>query len=446
MNYTVKLVERISETLRQKLKGFVLDEDFCSGKNELFFNFTNTEKYIGIRLSWVARSCFIFFQDEKFLKPVPHHLKFEQLDHLQIQSVRQHKNNRSFQLNFENGFVLVFKLYNGLSNVLLYQNDALITHFRTGISNDSNLELTGFDKEENFPKQDQKNELENAADLFDAFSQYNRKILSQFAFDELKKNLLQKNYAELKRLMQLIANSKKALQDMRDAIPFDEIGNIIMANIQFIKPQQIQVELFDFYRNKNILIKLKKELNAPKNAEYYYRKSKNRKNGEEQFQLRITEAEIKIVRLQSQIQKIEASETLKELKLYSPEKAELAKKKQELFKEFECDGFKILVGKSAANNDLLTMKHAHKNDLWLHAKGVSGSHVVVKHIPGKPFTKNVISHAASIAAFFSKSKGSAYVPVVYVERKFVRKPKGAEPGAVIIEKEEVILAEPEMSK
>ena len=116
-----------------------------------------------------------------------------------------------------------------------------------------------------------------------------------------------------------------------------------------------------------------------------------------------------------------------------------------MFKEFEFEGFKILVGKSAANNDLLTMKHAHKNDLWLHAKGVSGSHVVIKHKSGKSFSKLVIEHAASIAAQFSKSKGSAYVPVIYVERKFVRKPKGAEPGTVVVEKENTVLVKPGIS-
>ena len=446
MKYTIKLVERIAIELNKKLSGYLLDEVFSSGKNELFFNFRKSENHFGMKLQWSARSCFLFFNEEKFSKPVPHSTKFEQLIGLKISSIHSHNNNRSLQINFSNKFTLVFKLYNGLSNILLYQNADLLSHFRTSIENDLLLKLNGFDKELEYLKQDKKNELEDAVDLFDAFNQFNKKTLYQFAFDELKGNLIQQNNAELKRLKQLISKSTIALQSMREAIPFDEIGNIMMANLNTIKPKETGVELFDFYRNKNIIIKLKKELNAAQNAEYYYRKSKKQKTEVEQLQNRILEAETRINELQLQLQNIESVTSQKELKVYSKHKTEATNKKQELFKEFECDGFKILVGKNAANNDLLTMKHSHKNDLWLHAKGVGGSHVVVKHISGKPFTKTVIDYAASVAAYYSKSKGSAFVPVVYVERKFVRKPKGAEPGAVIVEKEEVILAKPKIEK
>jgi len=99
-------------------------------------------------------------------------------------------------------------------------------------------------------------------------------------------------------------------------------------------------------------------------------------------------------------------------------------------------------GKSAGNNDKLTFGFAHKEDMWLHARDVSGSHVIIKHKQKGIFPKPVIEKAARIAAFFSKSKGSILTPVIYTPRKFVRKPKGAAPGAVIAEKEEMILVEP----
>ncbi|MDX5346758.1 MAG: NFACT RNA binding domain-containing protein, partial [Hymenobacteraceae bacterium] len=114
-----------------------------------------------------------------------------------------------------------------------------------------------------------------------------------------------------------------------------------------------------------------------------------------------------------------------------------------LFKEFEHQGFKILVGKSAQNNDLLTQKHAHKEDLWLHAKDVSGSHVVVKHQAGKNFPEPVIEKAAQLAAFYSKRKNDSLCPVMYTPKKFVRKPKGAAAGAVFVEREKVILVSPQ---
>jgi predicted ribosome quality control (RQC) complex YloA/Tae2 family protein len=116
------------------------------------------------------------------------------------------------------------------------------------------------------------------------------------------------------------------------------------------------------------------------------------------------------------------------------------------FRQFECDGFLIWVGKSAANNDELTLRHSHKNDLWLHAKDVTGSHVLVKWKAGKEFPKKVIERAAQLAAYYSKLKGSGWVPVSYTLKKFVRKPKGSEPGQVLVDKEEVVMVEPKVSE
>ena len=444
MNYTIKLVESISEKLSAKLSGYILEEVFSSGKNELYFNFIKSEKYFGIKMVWQARSCFMFFNEEKFPKPVPHSIKFEQINGLPITSIHSHKNNRSFQLNLPNDFSLVFKLYNGLSNILLFQKEDLLSHFRTSIESDLLLKLTSFDKEEAFQKNAAESVFENSNDLFEEMNQLNKKELSEYAFSELKNKLIHQKKTDLKQLNQLIQKSTNALRQIHEAIPFDEIGNIIMANLENIKSKESEVELVDFYRNNLIKIKLKKELNAAQNAEYYYRKSKNQKEAIQQIKNRIHEAEIRVDEKQEQLQKIESVIAYNELKSFSKLKP-LENKKSELFKEFEFEGFKILVGKSAANNDLLTMKHAHKNDLWLHAKGVSGSHVVIKHISGKPFSKIVIEFAASIAAQFSKSKGSAYVPVIYVERKFVRKPKGAEPGTVVVEKENTVLVKPGIS-
>ncbi|HNL27765.1 MAG TPA: NFACT RNA binding domain-containing protein, partial [bacterium] len=94
-------------------------------------------------------------------------------------------------------------------------------------------------------------------------------------------------------------------------------------------------------------------------------------------------------------------------------------------------------------NDALTFRFAKKDDLWFHARGVAGSHVVLKRDgrsdnPGQ----RAIEAAAQIAAFFSKAKTSSLVPVAYTERKYLRKPKGAKPGMVVLEREEVLMVPP----
>jgi predicted ribosome quality control (RQC) complex YloA/Tae2 family protein len=124
------------------------------------------------------------------------------------------------------------------------------------------------------------------------------------------------------------------------------------------------------------------------------------------------------------------------------------KEKEQLppFRIFTVEGgFQVLAGKSSENNDRLTMSYAKPNDLWFHCHGSSGSHVVlrVNSASGKP-TKKAIHQAASIAAYYSKMKGARSVPVAVTERKFVRKPKGAPPGTVLLERENVVFVEPKL--
>ena len=108
-------------------------------------------------------------------------------------------------------------------------------------------------------------------------------------------------------------------------------------------------------------------------------------------------------------------------------------------------GFQVLAGKSSENNDLLTLKHAKPDDLWFHARGSSGSHVVLKmgSAKGEP-SKRAIQQAASIAAYYSKMKNASMIPVVMTEKKYVRKPKGVAAGTVVIEREKVLFVEAEL--
>ena len=106
-------------------------------------------------------------------------------------------------------------------------------------------------------------------------------------------------------------------------------------------------------------------------------------------------------------------------------------------------GFEVWAGKNSTNNDLLTLKHSKPNDLWFHARGSGGSHVVLKVGTGKGEPgKKAREQAAAIAAYYSKMKNAKVVPVAMTEKKYVRKPKGAPPGTVVLEREKVVFAEP----
>ena len=100
-------------------------------------------------------------------------------------------------------------------------------------------------------------------------------------------------------------------------------------------------------------------------------------------------------------------------------------------------GRKILVGKGAADNDTLTLRIARPHDLWAHAKDRTGAHVVVQLDKGQTCPAPDLVDAAHLAAHFSEAREEKVVDVQYVDRRYVRKPKGSPPGLVIVEREKV---------
>ena len=106
------------------------------------------------------------------------------------------------------------------------------------------------------------------------------------------------------------------------------------------------------------------------------------------------------------------------------------------------DGFEILVGRTANDNDHLTFKIAKPNDLWLHAADYGGSHVVVRNSTRKEIPPRTLIEAAQLAAHFSQAKKDPKADVHYTERKFVSKIKGAKPGLVRLQRFKNLTVEP----
>jgi predicted ribosome quality control (RQC) complex YloA/Tae2 family protein len=100
---------------------------------------------------------------------------------------------------------------------------------------------------------------------------------------------------------------------------------------------------------------------------------------------------------------------------------------------------RILVGRGAQDNDVLTTRIARPQDLWLHAKGCPGAHVVVPLDRGEACPPELLLDAAHLAAHFSEARGSSPVEVQHTPRRHVRKPKGAPPGAVHLGREKVLV-------
>ena len=234
---------------------------------------------------------------------------------------------------------------------------------------------------------------------------------------------------------------------MDKAIKDEEFGHILKANLHQIPERSETVELHDFYRDQPVTIRLKPDLTPQKNAESYYRKAKNEKIEIEHLMEALEVREGEMAEYDAQIEKVESLETLKELRKYLKTSGLDRMEKPDvsaatLFKRYEYQGFEIFVGKNAKNNDLLTQRYTRKEDLWLHARDVTGSHVIIRHQAGKRFPNPVIERAAQLAAYYSKRRNDSLCPVIVTPKKFVRKTRDLQEGQVIVEKEEVVMVEP----
>ncbi|MBT1687331.1 NFACT RNA binding domain-containing protein [Dawidia soli] len=228
-------------------------------------------------------------------------------------------------------------------------------------------------------------------------------------------------------------------------------ADLIMAHMHTLRPGQETVTLPDFYNDQHtVTIKLKRDLSPQKNAEAFYRKAKNQHIEIQRLQQSLETKEKEMAALRHEIATLEAATDLKSLRAEVGRNPIFSvKEKQPVplpYHEFIYHGFKIWVGKNAQSNDVLTLRYGYKEDLWLHAKDVPGSHVLIKHQANKPFPKDVIERAAELAAYNSKRKTETLCPVVVTPRKYVRKRKGDPAGAVVVEREEVILVEPRLER
>ena len=465
----VSLVPLIANELDDLLKGFSFAQAWSKDKQELSLIFKKGEEVLSLQFNTEARCGLFFFYEYPLERPGGVVPLFQNLENSIIQQVSYHPNNRSFQIDFGNNSLLVFKLYGPLSNVLLFENQQVSKLFRHGIENDWNQKLSdlqGQIESDKYPFQgvfyigsNQENPREplltfapssevwvQTEHLPEALNEFSARYLQYFSFENARQNLFSHYKQKVKREQGQVIGAQKFLDHVNSSVPPDEVGHILMANLHAIKKGETMVTLFDFYRNQNIEISLKKDLSPQDNAANYYQKAKNRKKEIALKEELLTKAKGRLEQYKEVFGKIQLATQMKEIKPWLKEE----KQKQEIplrekFRHFECLGYHIFVGKNAVNNDLLTLKFAHKEDVWLHAKGVSGSHVVIKHHPHQVIPLPVIQYAAAIAAHYSSAAGASYVPVIYTPKKYVRKPKGAHAGQVAVEREEIIMAEPSLT-
>jgi len=252
----------------------------------------------------------------------------------------------------------------------------------------------------------------------------------------------------------LVNQLQQADKSLERSEQYEKYGHLLMAHAhEEINEGTEELTIEDFYEDQQeMTIPLKEEKDIAENAEYYYEKAKDAKKSYENARKRLPKVKKDLKRVTELLDEIEDIEHLPDLNDWIKDhKTELKefgfgssdeKQATSPFRKFKEGKFEIWIGKNAKSNDQLT-SHAHKEDIWMHARGVGGSHVVIRMGNRKDYPpQQVILKAASYAAYYSKARGMKSAPVMYTKRKYVHKPKGAAPGAVVVKREQVQMVPP----
>ncbi len=257
------------------------------------------------------------------------------------------------------------------------------------------------------------------------------------------------------RISKRTANQKDEFLLCSKKDDFRLMGDLLSANLYKINKGDKSVTLENFYDENcaQIDIKLDQRLTPSQNVQRYYHEYKKLVTAEKKLSEQIEKGENELVYIESVFDSLTRARNdsdIVELRIELAEQGYIRSakmkgkppKEQPPLKFRSSDGFTILVGRNNRQNDKLTLKTAGKNDIWFHTHDIPGSHVILL-TDGKEPSDTAVSEASMLAAFHSKAKNSAQVPVDYTRVKYVKKPAGAKPGMVIFTNNTTLYIKPD---
>ncbi len=274
-------------------------------------------------------------------------------------------------------------------------------------------------------------------------------LLEQFYEEKNTLTRIRQKSVDLRKIVQtaLERNVKKydlQLRQMKDTGKRDNYkvyGELLTAFGYDVKPSSRQITVNNYYTGEDITIPLDPTLNAIENAKKYFEKYNKLKRTYEALSSLTLQVKEEIEHLESVSNALDIALKEEDLVQIREELVETgyirrkgASKKQRFtskpFHYISSDGYHIYVGKNNLQNEELTFKFATGNDWWFHAKGVPGSHVIVK-CDGKELPDATFEEAGKLAAYYSKSRVQEKVEIDYIQKKHVKKPAGGKPGFVV---------------
>lgn len=281
---------------------------------------------------------------------------------------------------------------------------------------------------------------------------------SEQEFDNLSKAARSTITSAIKRKKKLRSNLENDLKDHGDAAHWKRFGDILLANTATAEKRSgvfIAIDHFDEGLPK-VEIPFENDESVTETAEKYFRRYTKARNAALEISRRLAETNAELDQLHIRLMEIESMiadrniDGLKGVLAPSGSKKNVSKGRgqsepSKAYRTFvSSDGFEILVGKKAKDNDFLTLRIAKSLDVWMHAADYPGSHVVIRDSGKREVPPQTLLEAAELAAFYSQGRKQVKAAVHCTQKKFVNKPKGSAPGLVSLASFKTLLVEPKI--
>lgn len=285
------------------------------------------------------------------------------------------------------------------------------------------------------------------------------------AFRDLRGALALLVRGEKERSARLVETLEREAREAREAGTVRRRGELLLASLGSARKEGGEVEIVDYFdpAMPRVRIPVDPRLDLRGNAEASFRKARKLDRAAKVISERLSETRRRSAALETVSLRISGARSTEELEAIEtelnrsglvrvfrkPERRAVGRKPAFVrVREYRThDGLVVLVGKTAAENDLLTFKIAAPHDFWFHAAGRSGAHVVVRNPKrSKDLPETTLMEAAGIAAWFSKGPREGEIDVHYAQRKEVRKGKGMSPGMVMLRRYRTIRARPALPR
>lgn len=254
-----------------------------------------------------------------------------------------------------------------------------------------------------------------------------------------------------KALHQAKGKARGLEREMRDAARPEELrekANLLLARLREIQKGSTQVVMKGF-RGEDVTLDLDPSLSPHENAEALFEEASRMERASLRLPPLLKKANVRIERLERLRDRLISGEATEEevgeLLTPSGEKKRwkgVGRGPRIPYRRFKSSGgMEIRVGRGSGDNDTLTFRHSHPEDIWLHARGASGAHVILRWRKPEPPPKRDLTEAAVLAALHSGARSANVVPVDWTRRKYVRKPRKGRPGTVLTDRTETIFVE-----